>query len=262
MQKRSEFRNSHLTESQKLKFRLWLQKRFTDRCGRNPRYSLRAFAESLKKDASSVSQILSGKRAPSKKAVLEICERLSATPRDLKRLGIHSPELQGGDEEGYQLAADTFAVMSDWYHYAILELTFIGGFKSDAKWIAQQLGLSVQEAKSAIERLLRLGLLAEKNGSLVKTHEFVTNHTGLNTSVARKNLQRQVIGKALKAIDDFSQEEKDITSITMAIDPKNLDRARELTKAYRRELCALLEEGEPSRVYNLAIQLYPISKKT
>jgi uncharacterized protein (TIGR02147 family) len=189
-----------------------------------------------------------------------ICERLSASPRDLKFLGVISQA--DSTTEAYQLTVDTFAVMSDWYHYAIMELTFAKDFDSNAKWIASKLEITVQEAKTAIERLLRLGLLKENSGKLTKSHEQVTNHTGLNTSVARKNLQKQVITKALKAVDDVEQEEKDITSMTMSIDPRNLDRARELTKQYRRDMCALLEEGEQSQVYNLAIQLYPVSKKT
>lgn len=252
-------RNSHLSDHQRLKFRLWLQKQFTDRCQKNPRYSLRAFAGLLGVDASTVSQILSGKRSPSKKGLLSICEKLSATPKDLKVLGV-LPITEGSDDF-YQLSVDTFSVLADWYHFAILELTYVSGFQSDAKWISQQMGISIVEAKTAIERLLRLNLLNQKNGKFFKTHETVTNHTGLNTSVARKTLQKQIVTKALAAIDEVPQEDKDITSVTMAIDPKNLDIAREMIKNFRRELCTLLEDGEQSRVFNLAIQLYPISKK-
>jgi transcriptional regulator with XRE-family HTH domain len=253
-------RNRHLNDHQKVRFKIWLQKQFTDRCQRNSRYSLRAFAQAMDLDASTVSQFLSGKRAPSRKALLEICERLSATPQDLRILGALPQALIDADE-AFQLSVETFAVLSDWYHFAILELTFVAGFKPEPKWIARQLGISVSEASVAIARLRRLNLLAMKNGQLVKTHETVTNHTGLNTSAARKNLQRQVLAKAQAAIEDVPQEDKDITSMTMAIDPKNLDRARDMIKKFRRELCAVLEEGEQSRVYNLAVQLYPISIK-
>ena len=249
----------HLSDSQRVRFRLWLQSQFSLRCQKNPRYSLRAFARTLSLEAATVSQLLSGKRAPSRKALVKICDSLSATPRDLKHLGaLVSDDV--ADDEFYQLSVDTFAVLSDWYYFAILELTFTSQFRSDSKWIARELGMSVQEVKNAIERLKRLGLLAEKNGCLRKTRESLTNHTGLHTSAARKTLQKQVIGKALEAVDEISQEEKDITSITMAVDPKNLDLARKMIMNFRRELCSNLEQGQQSRVYNLAIQLYPVSK--
>ena len=72
--------NSHLTDQQKQIFRFWLQKQYSERSRKNPSYSLRAFAGLLKLDASTVSQILSGKRAPSKKSLMLICQIGNTTP--------------------------------------------------------------------------------------------------------------------------------------------------------------------------------------
>ena len=47
MQNEMRTLNLNADEIERLNFRLWLQKQFTDRCKRNPRYSLRAFAKSL-----------------------------------------------------------------------------------------------------------------------------------------------------------------------------------------------------------------------
>ncbi len=240
-------------------FRLWLQRQFTERCKKNGRYSLRAFAKSLKMDASSVSQILSGKRKLSRKSTLAVCEMLSATPKELRAFGLIQAK-QGAVDEFTQLNFDTYAVISDWYHYAILELTYVNGFKANPKWIAKKLAITAEEAKSAVERLKRLGLLMEENGSLIKTSKLLTNHSVVSTSGAHKQLQKQIIEKALLAIDGCDAEEKDITSMTMAIDVQNMDRARALIKKFRRDLCALLEDGIQSRVYHLGIQLYPVSE--
>lgn len=250
----------NINELQQSNFRFWLQKQFTDRCKRNQRYSLRAFAKSLSLDASTVSQILSGKRIVSKKNMKIFCEKLLATPNDLKNFGL----LKNGetDEMYNQINLDTFSVISEWYHYAILELTYVSGFKSDAKWIAKKLSITVDEAKAAIERLKRVGLLLDENGTLRKSSNHLTNQSAVNTSAAHRELQKQVIGKALLAIEDCEQDEKDITSMTMAINVANLPIAKELIGRFRRELCALLESGDQSQVYNLAIQLYPISIKS
>lgn len=239
-------------------FRLWLQKQFTERCKRNSRYSLRAFAKAIDVDASSLSQILSGKRKLSKKAIEGICEKLSVSPKELQLFGLTNEKSQEADY--FQLNLDSFTVIADWYHYAILELTFVTHFKSDAKWIARKLSITTEEAKSAVERLKRLGLLLEENGTLIKSSRSLTNNGAINTSAAHKELQKHVISKALIAVDECSQEEKSITSMTMAIDTKNLEKARTLIQKFRRDLCELLEEGEQVQVYNLGIQLYPISK--
>lgn len=211
-----------------------------------------------------MSQIMAGKRSPSKNSVLSICEKLSATPVDLKRIGVLAVGERAKNESDsfYQISVDKFAVMADWYHYALMELTFTKGCQPDPAWMARELGITVQEVKTALERLKRLGLLEIKNGKWKKTHASLTNHSSdsLQTTSARKTLQKQLIQKALEAVDETAQVEKDITSITMAIDPKNLSAARELTAQYRRELCELLERGTQSRVYTLTLQLFPVSK--
>lgn len=249
-------------------FRLWLQKEFTDRCRRNGRYSLRAFAKLLQMEPSSVSQILSGKRIASQKVVSQICARLSVAPEQaqafqqeiLKRKKrIDTAELASHDY--FQVNADIFAVIADWYHYAILELTFVREFKSNPKWIATKLGISATEATLAIERLKRLGLIEEKNKKLVKTTAHLTNGPDGFTAPALRELQRQLLQKAIDAIDECAPEEKDITSMTMAIDPLKLPEARAKIRNFRRELCGFLEtSGHQTRVYNLGVQLFPLSK--
>ncbi len=249
-----------ITDDERSIFRLWLQTKFTNRCKTNASYSLRAFAKSLDIDASSLSQILSGKRKLSKQGIQLLCDKLSASPKELQMFGLCNvePELR---EEYLQVSVDTFSVISEWYHYAILELTYVSGFKSEPKWIAKKLSITVEEAKSAIDRLKRLGMLLEENGSLIKSSRRLTNNGSINTSGAHKELQKQVIAKALRAVDEVSHDQKDITSMTMAIDTKNLDKARLLIQKFRRDLCELLEDGNQEQVFNLGIQLYPISKK-
>ena len=246
--------------------RLWLQSKFNEKCKQNPRYSLRAFAKLLEMDPSSVSQILSGKRKVSRVLTLKILDFLDAHPLERKNIlsnsldSVSNKKTDNVDKNYQQITLDAFAVISDWEHYAILDLTFVEGFSSSPAWIAKSLGITVTEVKSAIERLLRLELLERKNGQLVKTKNFLTNYEEGFTSAGLKKLQRQILQKALDAIEQTPQEEKDITSMTMAINPKKLPQAKQIIKQFRRDLCEFLEEGKRTRVYHLGIQLYPVSK--
>lgn len=247
-------------------FRLWLQRQLTVRCQRNPRYSLRAFSSLLDMDASSVSQILSGKRSASTKVIQKVCQKLDADPRQrdhflrsAKAKRVSLPSVTPPPEYDV-FAEDSMAFISDWCHYAILELVNVEGFRNKPAWIARALGISALEARIAIERMIRLGLLRIEAGRLVRTNKFLTNFTPGMTSAAHKKLQRQILEKALDAIDNATQEEKDITSMTMAIDRSKLPEARKMIARFRRDLCAFLEDGEQTQVYNLGVQLYPISK--
>ncbi len=253
------------TSPSKLNFRLWLQSKLMERCRNNPSYSLRAFAQFLEMDSSSVSQIISGKRKASSKVISKVCEKLSVAPslrQQFLKEGLRkkTTALAPSNEAFELMAEDAFAYISNWYHYAILELTSTESFSFDAQWISRTLSVSVTEVKMAIDRMVRLGLLREHAGQLIKTNNFVTNFTPGFTSSGNKELQRQVLQKALHAIDHCPQERKDITSMTMAIDVEKLPEAKKVITKFRRDMCAFLEDGEQTEVYNLAIQLYPLSQ--
>ena len=249
-------------------FRLWLQQQFTQRCKRNPRYSLRAFAQLLRMDASSVSQIFSGKRQASTKVITSTCGILGASPQQQEnfinnaksKFKRSKTSVTGADRSFELLAEAAFAVISDWYHIALLELINIDGFDQRPSWCARTLGISTTEAQIAIDRLVRLELLRFEDGQLVRTNKLITNFSPGMTSPAHKVLQRQILHMAVEAIDNVESENKDITAMTMAIDVQKIPEARKLIAKFRRDLCAYLEDGEQTRVYQLAVQLYPISK--
>lgn len=84
-------------------------------------------------------------------------------------------------------------------------------------------------------------------------HEF--------TNVALKNMQRQVLQKALAALDEVEFEKRDQSSITMAVDSSKIPQARAMTKKFRRELSSFLESGgSRDAVYQLSLSLFPLTK--
>jgi uncharacterized protein (TIGR02147 family) len=250
-------------------FRIWLQQQFTDRCKRNPRYSLRAFAQLIQMDASSLSQIFAGKRKASTKVINGVCAVLGAEPQQQERFvqkakakfksGAGTTDAQ---DSAYELMSqDAFKVISDWYHFAILELINVDGFQGRAAWCARALSITTVEAQMALERLERLSLIRQEEGHWVRTNKMLTNFAPGTTSSAHKHMQRQILQMALDAIDNVGADEKDITCMTMAIDVEKIPQARRIITKFRRDLSAYLEDGPQSRVYQLAIQLYPASKE-
>lgn len=216
----------------------------------NARYSIRSFANHLRIDSSTLSQIISGKRALSEKKIAEV----------YKALGLEVRAKRAVDSNYSTLDLDTFSAISDWYHFAILDLTLVKGFKSDPSWIARKLGLKKFEVIGAVERLKRLGVLVEEAGVLRKGQAFYSNYSEGVTSAALKEYQRQIIRKAMEAVDGCPQDRKDITSMTIAANSKKLKQAKEKIKAFRRELCEFLESGEKDSVFHLAVQLYPVTE--
>lgn len=248
-------------------YRHWLQKEYLNRVRNNPRYSLRAFAKVLDIDASSLSQIFSGKRKVSAKALTKICDALNVKAEKRKLIlesinvnktipiYIETPVFES-------ISLETFSAIADWYHAGIMELTTLKDFKVTAESVARTLGISEADAGEALERLKKLGLIEEKGDVLTKKDFFTSNESAPGvTSAAHKEFQRQLLGKALTAIDETPQDEKDITSIVMSIDPEKIPVARQMIKKFRRDLCAFLEHGDRVQVFNLGIQLHPLSSR-
>lgn len=54
--------------------------------------------------------------------------------------------------------------------------------------------------------------------------------------------------------------DREFTFITMAVDKSKMIEAKAMIREFRDKLCAYLEEGEKTEVYELAIQLFPRTK--
>lgn len=242
-------------------FIFWLQREYRSRRSRNARFSIRSFAKQIAIDPSSLSQIMAGKRNVSNEMAAKITGRIGITPLD--REIVFSDSQQNGnlknETEYKQIEFDKYLLIAEWYHFAILELTSVTAFQSNEEWIANQLNLPLRTVKDAIQRLERLGFLNTLGLKWKKTHAFMTNEGPQKTSSPQKILQRQIIQMAGEAIDGYEPHEKDITSITFAIDESKIEDAKKLIKQFRRKMAALLEQGQQTRVYHLGVQLYPVS---
>ena len=249
-------------------FRRFLQQTLLERCRKNPRYSLRAFARHLNLSPSALSAMLRGVRPISARSRTKLGLALGLGPEEIDSFAYEAHGNSKGRSEPAkptfeQIAMDTFAIVSEWHHYAILELMKTQSFSWDATGIARRLGLNATEVSVSIERLVRVGLL-ERTGDGYRdtTKGFSSDLRPGLTSAAHRKFQKETLQRALDAVDDVSLENRDNTSMMMAIDVADLPVAREKIKAFRRELCGLMEKtSSPNEVYQLAVAFYPLSKK-
>jgi uncharacterized protein (TIGR02147 family) len=162
-----------------------------------------------------------------------------------------------------QLTLDAFQVISDWYHYAILELALTKGFRSHPDWIARRLGISPHAAQAAIERLRRLELLEEReDGTLVPQNDFTASPSGIPSEAIRKS-HRQLLEKALSALELQTVDERDFSSMILAIDKKDVPRAKKAIKNFRREFDSSFGKSKTkNQVYCLAVQFFSLQEKT
>lgn len=264
----------------------YLQREYLLRKKKNPKFSMRAFSLLLDIPPGRVSEIFSRKRSITKNMAAKICEKLRFDEEkasefqhliDLERVEKDQAKKLGkllkanpnneyreiAEEDFCQeedISAEIHQLLSQWQHYAILNLIKTKDFRSSVPWIASRLGITEDSTREALFTLEKLGLVEfSVNGEIFRTSKNLTT-SGEVSQLALKNSHRQDLMKSIECLERVSPKEWDISSITMAIDKKKLGMARELIKLFRRQLSKYLESSEANEVYNLNIQLIPMSK--
>ncbi|RZA08230.1 MAG: TIGR02147 family protein [Proteobacteria bacterium] len=222
----------------------WLLAEFKQRKIKNAAYSLRAFSRAAKVSPGRLSEYLAGKRPLTPKVATKIAGELGTTRR--------------GRQEFSTVEDETFAVVADWQHFAILSLMETKAFRSDEKWIARRLGISALEAREALARLLRTGLVVMRGKDYIPSGKNLSTSEDIPSAALRRS-HRQSLEQAIDSLENVSVERRDISSVTMAIDAAKLPLAKAAIREFRRKLMNLLETGDANEVYNLNIQLHPLT---
>lgn len=229
-----------------------LQSELSRRCKANPRYSLRAFARTLGVSPANLSLILNRKREASLKTVARALARLELSARDKEILSgrAWTPEL--GENIDFALIEH----VASWLAYAILSLIKTKGFRTDEKWIARKLSVSVNEVRATVEALRSAGLLEGWRRS--KSSLRVNN--AVSTSFTR-SFQRQLMEKALVSMENDPPALRDISSITFAMSADQLTEAKQEIRRFRLRMAEIFEkQNESTDVYTLTVQLVPVTK--
>lgn len=263
-------------------YRTYLKEKLEERCNVNHLYSLRAFSRDLGIEVSRLSRILRNQEGLSEISARKLASKLGLSEKETEyfinlvnssdsrskiKRKIASIKLNQYNDyysKHHILQLDVFKIISDWYHYAIVELSTLPSFKSDPQWIAKKLGIAVHEAQAAIERLLRLNII-EKVGGKIKASTSQLMTTDGIPSEAIKKFNKQILSKAISSIDTQNINERDISTVTINIDPSDISDFKALIKKFRNEFDKYAEERKtnkrPSELYSLAIQFFRLSDK-
>lgn len=238
-----------------------LRQEFSRKVIKNRAYSLRSFARDLKMDASNLSKLLNYQKPIGRRQRSKLSEKLGFSESELTDL---APMASNTDDSSYNKHNfEIFQIVAGRQHYAILELFKLKDFKPTISSIPSKLGITKQVAAESIDRLVKVGLLIQnkRTGELSPVDEASSSILETATSKAHRDQQAEILEGAIEALKNIPIELRSQSSMTMAIDVRNLDRARDLIRQFRRNLGRLLSNSENlSEVYQLSVSLYPITK--
>ncbi len=235
----------------------FLLREFVGRKARNERYSERAFARTLGLSPGFLKLVFQGKRSLSLDKAREVADRLGWTGLEAEAfLASLQKEKDGPRSAG--ATVKQFGEISDWFHFAIVELLKIKNKKWGAAEIAKRLGISRAEADYALQLLREHGLIQAKAGEYrsVATQYVVP---AFSSSGIRK-FHRQMLEKAIAAIEEQKVEERRLRSLTLAVDSARMDEAAQMIKDFMQRFERRFTTGKPDRVYQLTLAFFGLDK--
>jgi len=229
---------------------------------RNPSYSLRSFARDLALSPTTVSLLIKGKRNLTGTNLQRVATRLKFSSNEIQSAlaELNSRPNPLKDEHYYSLSDDVFSYVSNWYYFAILSLASSGKAKANASWIAKRLNLSTDDAREALNRLQRLGLVEVRDGILHQKARAFRVPSDIPSAAARR-MHRDHLHLAEKSLERDPIEKRDMTSMTVLARLDRIPKTKEMIKTFRRRMARYLEaDGTGEEVYVLAVQLFPVSR--
>lgn len=162
-----------------------------------------------------------------------------------------------------------FEIYSTWYALAIREMVSLPDFREDPAWIGRRLRPQIRAAdvSAALARLLEVGLLTRgEDGALRQVNRKISTGPRVR-SLAVRNYHRAMLEAAASTLDTLATEDRDITSLTLAISRAEYEEIRARIERFRRELLDLAEERRagpdagPGEVFQVGFQLFPLTRK-
>lgn len=226
--------------------REYIQRELYLRIKRRPLYSQRAFCRDLNISPSTLTDFLKNRMALSAGRLTLISKKigLSLEQRnhwvDLMNYRFNkSPIIKQEsyikiksriNSEKNAISDDEFKIISEWYHFAFLELIEMDAKKySNLKNSAQALSITLPELKIAVERLLKIKLLTQLENNIysVDSNTQVGNHI---PSEAVRQFHFQILNMAQRSIEKQGMDERFLTSHFIGLPKDKIEEIMEQLK--------------------------------
>ncbi|MDH4466466.1 MAG: TIGR02147 family protein [Bacteriovoracaceae bacterium] len=250
-----------------------LRSKLAELQNKNSRYSLRAFANKVGVHVGALSSILNGRRNISRNLAARISQGLLLDPQERSEILGLFPDKRANSQSRndidldllapryLELNASHFKIIAEWEHFAILSLLKCADFQNCYHWISRRLGITMARTKVVMGRLVKFGLVEVDNEGILRRSKMSYRTADDVDDLALKKNHDQSFELARKSLFQDCVNQRDFTSMTMAIGPKKLNIAKERIRKFQDELSDLLESGHQVEVYRLSMQLFPLSKK-
>ncbi len=159
------------------------------------------------------------------------------------------------------LTTEQFALIADWYNWALAEMPRLKSFNSEVDSIAKKFRGKVpkESIEESIEILVR-------NKILIRLEDGTLRRAGTGpdfldpeiTKLAAREYHKQMAQKAIESLESKKSEELDFQGSTFCIQKKDIAKLREIIREFHQKILELGVRKDGDEVYQFHSQLFPL----
>ena len=233
---------------------------FLERRSKNPRYSERAFAKSVGISPGYLKLLFQGKRSLSPEKAKAVADRLGWSELEALEFqnSVRNEKLvRKGKAPLAAMPVESFAEISDWYHFAIVELLKVKSRISVSE-MADRLNISETEAQFSLRALERHGLIRMEGERPVAVKNYIV--PAMSSSGIRK-FHAQMLQKARESIENQPLSARKHRGLTLAFDSSRSEEAAAMIKEFMTRFEKKFSGGKPDRVYQLSLAFFSLEQE-
>lgn len=247
-----------------------LNSEFKKRNSKNPLYSLRSYARDLNIDSSSLGSILSGKRKIPKGKIASFAKEVCSSGSDIDlfiesantdHVSLNMIKKNEACDVRHLISEEQFATVSDIHTYTLLSLLELSEFKYDIEWMSKKLKLDECTVKHTIAKLLSVGLVEERDKTLVRVKRRTTTTDGVISKYIMKH-HMDSLELAKTKCQELTPDERYFSTITIPSDPAAIGHVKKLISEFEDKLEAYIGSLEKKEVFKISIQYYQATEKS
>lgn len=260
---------------QRQNYRYFIINELERRQKKNPAYSLRAFARDLGIPCSRLSEIINRKMGLSQARAVNLADKLSLSPSEKEffldlALSEHarSPvvkematnRVRARSAMTNQMGEDTFAVVADWYHLAIVEYFNLPEASHSAEAIAKHFGLDINEVEKAIARLENVEMIKRQDNKWIVMHDRRAAMFRPDFKAAH-NFYDQLAKKGRDKVEATGKHQWDMSATMIPVRREDSKKVVEKIREFRRNLLnELSSESGKDAVYCMTVQFFNLTE--
>ena len=244
-----------------------LKKIIKEKQSRNPRLSLRLIATKMGISSGRLSEILNAKRPLTAYYAEKLCTALRLSDEEINELrkSMASPS----EKQSFGPVLDEHVVekLADWKPFALLsffQTTIYSSIRHQhstqerqLQEISKHLSLPTQELESLLQAMTLAGLVEWDSTAWVPSHHEATTGYDIPSHARMQGLLGD-LHLAQEKIKTVGVYERDFSSMTLTMDPMDINKAKKLIRDFRRSFVRIMEKGAKKSVHQINIQFFPL----